>query len=79
MKFHSDLFGWEYVWRNFAEEKAGTVVTDTGEEEGKLKYLSIPVTDSNSNSGCSAGIFCTGITSRQKSAWLHCCYFLSQQ
>lgn len=54
MKFHSDLFGWEYVWRNFAEEKAGTVVTDTGEEEGKLKYLSIPVTDSNSNSGLEA-------------------------
>lgn len=54
MKFHSDLFGWEYVWRNFAEEKAGTVVTDSGEEEGKLKYLAIPVTNSNSNSGMEA-------------------------
>lgn len=54
MKFHSDLFGWEYVWRNFAEEKAGTVVTDSGEEEGKLKYLTIPVTNSNSNSGMEA-------------------------
>lgn len=43
MKFHSDLFGWEYVWRNFADEKGGRAVTDSGEEEGKLTMLSIPV------------------------------------
>jgi hypothetical protein len=43
MKFHSDLFGWEYVWRNFADEKGGRVVTDSGEDEGKLISLTIPV------------------------------------
>jgi hypothetical protein len=43
MKFHSDLFGWEYVWRNFADEKGGRAVTDSGEDEGKLTMLSIPV------------------------------------
>ncbi len=43
MKFHSDLFGWEYVWRNFADEKGGKSLTDSGEEEGKLLCLSIPV------------------------------------
>lgn len=43
MKFHSDLFGWEYVWRNFADEKNGKVITDNGEEEGKLLSLSIPL------------------------------------
>ncbi len=43
MKFHSDLFGWEYVWRNFADEKGGRAVTDSGEDEGALTMLSIPV------------------------------------
>lgn len=43
MKFHSDLFGWEYVWRNFSDENNGTAVTDSGDEEGKLLYLSIPI------------------------------------
>ncbi len=44
MKFHSDLFGWNYVWRNFAEEKGGEVLTDSGDEEGKLVSVSIPCT-----------------------------------
>jgi hypothetical protein len=43
MKFHSDLFGWEYVWRNFSDENSGSAVTDSGDEEGKLLYLSIPI------------------------------------
>lgn len=43
MKFHSDLFGWEYVWRNFADEKGGRVHTDSGEDEGKLVSLTVPV------------------------------------
>jgi hypothetical protein len=42
MKFHSDLFGWEYVWRNFADEKGGRAVTDSGEEEGKLDNAFYP-------------------------------------
>ncbi len=47
MKFHSDLFGWEYVWRNFADEKKGKVLTDSGEDEGKLIALSVPLEDTS--------------------------------
>lgn len=43
MKFHSDLFGWEYVWRNFADENGGSAVTESGEEDGKLLHLSVPI------------------------------------
>ncbi len=49
MKFHSDLFGWEYVWRNFAEEKNGKVLTDSGEDEGNLLSLSVPLEDTGVN------------------------------
>lgn len=41
MKFHSDLFGWEYVWRNFADEKGGETVESR--EGSELVELSIPV------------------------------------
>ena len=26
MSFHSDLFGWDYVWRHFADQKGGQVI-----------------------------------------------------
>lgn len=43
MKFHSDLFGWQYVWRNFADEKGGNIITETAEEESPVVSLSVPV------------------------------------
>jgi hypothetical protein len=43
MKFHSDLFGWQYVWRNFAEEKGGRVVTETADEESPVVSMTVPV------------------------------------
>ena len=44
MKFHSDLFGWEYVWRNFADEKGGTVKTETAAEDSALVSMTVGVT-----------------------------------
>jgi hypothetical protein len=43
MKFHSDLFGWEYVWRNFADEKGGTVKTETAAEDSALVSMTLSV------------------------------------
>lgn len=43
MKFHSDLFGWQYVWRNFADEKNGHVMTATADEDSAVVSMSIPV------------------------------------
>ena len=41
MSFHSDLFGWDYVWRNFAEQKGGEAI-DVADGSG-LAGLAIPV------------------------------------
>jgi len=43
MKFHSDLFGWEYVWRNFADLKGGTVMTETAAEDSPLVSMTVSV------------------------------------
>ena len=43
MKFHSDLFGWEYVWRNFADDKGGTVITETAAEDSPLVSITLTV------------------------------------
>jgi hypothetical protein len=43
MKFHSDLFGWEYVWRNFAEINGGTVITETAAEDSPLVSMTVSV------------------------------------
>src|SRR5438105_1695994 len=40
MSIHSDLFGWDYVWRNFADEKGGNAVE--GADAAALVGLSIP-------------------------------------
>jgi hypothetical protein len=40
MSLHSDLFGWEYVWRNFADDKGGEVVDN--EQGAGLNGLVIP-------------------------------------
>jgi hypothetical protein len=41
MKFHSDLFGWEYVWRNFADDKGGTVITETAAEDSAFVSMTV--------------------------------------
>jgi|GEM_PF-511675 len=43
MKFHSDLFGWEYVWRNYADAKGGTVITETAAEDSALVSMTVSV------------------------------------
>ncbi|MBS1992889.1 MAG: hypothetical protein JSS86_01915 [Cyanobacteria bacterium SZAS LIN-2] len=43
MKFHSDLFGWEYVWRNFADAKGGTINTESAAEDSPLVSMTISV------------------------------------
>jgi len=43
MKFHSDLFGWQYVWRNFADAKGGTVITETAAEDSALVSMTVSV------------------------------------
>jgi hypothetical protein len=43
MKFHSDLFGWEYVWRNFADLNGGTVNTETAAEDSAFVSMTVAV------------------------------------
>jgi len=43
MKFHSDLFGWEYVWRNFADLNGGTVITESAKEDSALVSMTVSV------------------------------------
>ncbi len=45
MSFHSDLFGWEYVWRNFADGKGGEVLET---DQGGILALMIPAPDIDS-------------------------------
>jgi hypothetical protein len=43
MKFHSDLFGWEYVWRNFADLNGGTIITESAAEDSALVSMTVSV------------------------------------
>lgn len=43
MKFHSNMFGWEYVWRDFADSKDGEVITDSSKENNPILSAYIPV------------------------------------
>ncbi len=43
MKFHSNMYGWEYVWRDFADTKGGQVVSDTSKENDPIICMHIPV------------------------------------
>lgn len=43
MKFHSNIFGWEYVWRDFADSKGGRVVSDSSKENDPIISVQIPV------------------------------------
>lgn len=40
MKFHSNMFGWDYIWRNFADSKGGEVITTTNDQ---IALMHIPV------------------------------------
>lgn len=43
MKFHSNIFGWEYVWRDFADSKGGEVISDTAKENNPILFMRLPV------------------------------------
>lgn len=47
MKFHSNIFGWEYVWRDFADSKGGKVVSDSSKENDPIVKIIVPVEGTN--------------------------------
>lgn len=47
MKLHSNIYGWEYVWEEFAEEKGGKVVKDGQGDEGNIVALHIPLANTD--------------------------------
>jgi hypothetical protein len=49
MKFHSNMFGWDYVWRDFADSKGGEVVSDTTKENNPILHVFIPVEGSEAS------------------------------
>lgn len=48
MKLHSSIYGWEYVWEEFAEEKGGTVIRDDDSRDAHVAALHLPLPDSTS-------------------------------
>lgn len=42
-KFHSNIYGWEYVWRDFADSKGGQVVEDQTKTNSPIVSMHIPV------------------------------------
>jgi hypothetical protein len=42
MKFHSKIFGWEYAWQEFANERGGIVELNP-ESQPSLKYIQLPL------------------------------------
>lgn len=42
MKMHSNMFGFEYSWRDFADSKGGRVYTDSNKEDGEIISLVVP-------------------------------------
>lgn len=50
-KFHSNIYGWEYVWRDFADSKGGQVVEDQSKTNSPIISMHIPVegTDTSIN------------------------------
>jgi hypothetical protein len=49
MKFHSNIFGWEYVWRDFADSKGGEVISDSSKENNPILLMHIPVEGTNAH------------------------------
>jgi hypothetical protein len=37
------MFGWEYVWRDFADSKGGEVISDSSKENNPILLMHIPV------------------------------------
>lgn len=48
MKLHSNIFGWEYVWRDFADSKGGKVISDPSKDGDPILSMQIPVEGTNS-------------------------------
>lgn len=48
MKFHTNMFGWEYVWRDFADAFGGEVITDGKAQDATILSLNVPATDKTS-------------------------------
>lgn len=42
MSLHSNMFGWDYVWRDFAETKKGEVITEGNRPDGEIQGLVVP-------------------------------------
>src|SRR5579883_1970720 len=49
MKFHSNMFGWDYVWRDFADSKGGEVISDETKENNPILHVFIPVEGSEAS------------------------------
>lgn len=43
MKLHSNIFGWEYVWEEFADDKGGTAIRDGHDNESAGKLLGLEI------------------------------------
>jgi len=42
MKMHSNMFGFEYSWRDFADSKGGRIFTENNTEDGDILALVVP-------------------------------------
>lgn len=49
MKMHSNIFGWEYVWRDFADSKGGEVISDSSKESNPILAMHVPVEGTNTH------------------------------
>lgn len=46
MKLHSNIYGWDYVWRDFADDKGGRVVVDDSQPSSPVMAIHVPIPDS---------------------------------
>lgn len=46
MKLHSNIYGWDYVWRDFADDKGGKVIQDDTQPGSPVMAIHIPVPES---------------------------------
>jgi hypothetical protein len=44
MKMHSNMFGYEYSWRDFADSKQGQIFAEHDNGEGEIQSLVVPAT-----------------------------------
>lgn len=69
MKLHTNIFGWDYVWREFAQSRGGEVVNEGNRTDGEVTALIVPsgsgeasVTFTPVPSGCTAVIHFQPVT-----------------